>query len=75
MNSVKSIAATFDISTRGKRRKAVLYIIDLLKKIREAEENYMAKVPLNLQSGDAYAAADESVDAIIDAVNCLEDAY
>jgi len=75
MSSVKLITAHLDISTRGKRRKTVLRIIDLLKQIREAEENYMANIPLNLQSGDAYMAADESVDAIIDAVSYLEDAY
>jgi len=64
-----------DVSTRARRRKAVANIIILLKEIREAEETRMVKTPLNLQSGDAYAAADESVDAIIDAVSYLEGAY
>lgn len=64
-----------DVSTRAGRRKAVANIIIMLREIREAEETRMAKTPLNLQSSDAYAAADESVDAIIDAVSCLEDAY
>jgi len=72
---MKSVIASIDVSTRGKRRKAMSGIIDLLKVIREAEENHMAKMPVNLQSGDAYALADESIDAIIEAVSYLEDAY
>jgi hypothetical protein len=50
-------------------------IINLLREIREAEEGYLESMPANLQSGDAYAASDESIDAIIDAVSYLEDAY
>jgi hypothetical protein len=75
MNSPKTIAGPVDVSTRGNRRKAVAGIIGLLREIREAEEKYMAKVPPNLQSSAAYDAADESIDAIIEAVGYLEDAY
>ena len=75
MNFNKDKPALLDVSTRGKRRKAVAGIIELLKEIREAEEGYMTRMPENLQSGDAYAVADNSVDVIIEAVDLLSDAY
>ena len=53
-----------DVSTRGKRRKAMMFAIDLLEKIRHAEERYMERIPLNLRSGSAYFDANYSVNTI-----------
>jgi hypothetical protein len=64
-----------DVSTRGKRRNAMVLVIELLEKIRNAEEQYMEKIPLNLQSGDAYYETECCVDAIIDAIDGLSDTY
>jgi len=75
MGSFKSFAATLDFSTRANRRKAVAVIIGILEKIRIAEESYMDRIPENFQCGDAYAAADYSVDSLIDAIVGLSDAY
>ena len=50
-------------------------VIDLLEKIRHAEELYMERIPLNLRSGDAYLAADYSVDTIIETIIDLLRAY
>jgi hypothetical protein len=72
---MKSLLDSIDVSTRGKRRKAMLLAIELLEKIRHAEELYMERIPPNLQSGDAYATADESVDVLTDAIIGLLDAY
>ena len=47
----------------------------MLEKIRSAEESYLERIPLNLQNGEAYAAADESVDTITDVILALWDAY
>jgi hypothetical protein len=33
---------SIDVSTRGKRRKAMSFAIDLLEKIRNAEERYIS---------------------------------
>jgi hypothetical protein len=66
---------SIDVSTRKKRRKAVVLAIELLKKIRYAEEQYMARVPRNLHSGGAYFASDDSIDAIAGALISLLDAY
>jgi len=75
MKPAKPVDGFLDVSTRGKRRKAVARVVGMLKDVREAEELFMSRVPPNLQGGDAYAAADESVDAIVDAVSSLTDAY
>jgi len=72
---MKSILDSIDVSTRRKRRKAVVFVIELLEKIRHAEERYMERIPLNLQSGNAYFEADYCVDAIIDAIIGLLNAY
>jgi len=64
-----------DISTRPKRRRAVSLIIGLLERIRESEEMYLERVPLNLQDSEIAAAADDSVSYLVDAISSLSDAY
>jgi hypothetical protein len=73
--NMKSFLDFVDVSTRGKRRKAIWLTIELLEKIRHAEERYMQRIPLNLRSGTAYFEADYSVDTIIDAIIELMRAY
>jgi len=75
MCSIKPIAAFLDLSTRKKRRKAIGLVIDILENIRVAEEQCMARMPYNLQGGKAFAAADYSIDIIIEAIAGLSDAY
>ena len=66
---------SIDVSTRRKRRKAVALAIELLKKIRYAEEQYAARVPRNLHPGTTHFAPDDSIDAITGALISLLDAY
>ena len=61
----ESFLDSVDVSTRGKRRKATMLAIDLLEKIRHAEERYLERIPPNLRSGSAYYDADYNVDTII----------
>ena len=75
MHNVKSWVDSLDVSTRGKRRKAVSIVISMLEKIHGAEFDYMERVPMNLQAGDAYAAADYCVDILADSIVLLLDAY
>lgn len=75
MPSFKAVFGAMDISTRPKRRRAVSLIISQLSRIRNAESEYMERIPVNLQNGDAYAAADDSVDLLTDAIIYLMDAY
>ena len=68
-NTIKSFLDSIDVSTRGRRRKAMwLVVIELLEKIRHAEEQYMGRIPLNLRAGSAYFDADYSVDTMIAAI-------
>ena len=70
-----SVFGALDITARPKRRRAVSLIITELSRIRQAEEAYMERIPMNMQGGDAYAAADYSVDLLTDAIISLMDAY
>jgi hypothetical protein len=69
------INGSLDVSSRGKRRKAVELVIYTLGLVRAAEEHYLDRIPLNLQGGDAYSASENSIDSIFDAVDILSDAY
>jgi len=71
----ESFLNSIDVSTRGNRRKAMAFVIELLEKIRNAEEQYMEKIPSNLQSGDSYCDAECCVEAIIDVIDSLSDTY
>lgn len=64
-----------DISTRPKRRIAVSKIVRLLNLIYSEEEEYLNRIPLNLQGGNAYDAAEDSLSCLIDAIDSLSDAY
>ena len=64
-----------DISSRPKRRRAVSLIISQLSLIRDQEEFYRDRIPDNLAAGEAFAAADDSIDLLSDAILCLSDAY
>ena len=75
MKHSKAFFASLDVSSRDKRRKAVGLVIDILEKIRLAEEVYMERMPVNLQGSEAYADADYSLDNVIDAIIGLSDAY
>jgi hypothetical protein len=75
MPSFHSAFGALDISTRPKRRRAVSLIITLLSRIRQAESDYLERIPPNLTGGDAHAAADDSIDLVTDAIVNLMDAY
>lgn len=75
MPTFTSLFGTVDISTRPKRRRIVSLITTELSLIRNAEEAYLERIPLNLKDGDAYAAAQDSVDLLTDAIVSLMEAY
>jgi 2',3'-cyclic-nucleotide 2'-phosphodiesterase (5'-nucleotidase family) len=75
MSPSDSPFSAIDISTRPKRRRAVSHIITLLSRIRQAESDYLERIPQNLTGSDAYVAADESIDIVTDAIAYLMDAY
>ena len=75
MNRIKAIFDSIDVSTRGKRRKAVSLIVDLLDNIQKAEQMYLDRFPHNLQAGDAYELSEFSVELVTEAIGSLIDAY
>lgn len=64
-----------DISTRPNRRKAVSRIVGVLSLIYSNEVDYMNRIPINLQGGETYAAAEESSEMLAEAIESLMDAY
>jgi len=64
-----------DYSTRRKRRAAVNRLTRQLLLIKEAEENYAAKIPDNLQGSSVHDLAEQTVSILDEAVDLLESAY
>ena len=64
-----------DISTRPKRRQAILRISGVLSIIYAQELEYMNRIPLNLNGGRAHDAAGDSLYYLTNAIFALEEAY
>jgi hypothetical protein len=64
-----------DVSTKRKRRKAISLIIELLARVRYAEEYSLHRIPLNLQGGEAFLEAEEAVDCLDEAICVLANAF
>jgi len=65
---------SIDVSTRNRRREAMALAIELLDKIRHAEERHMEMSPLNMQLSWDHLEAKYNIDAIISATTGLENA-
>jgi hypothetical protein len=63
------------IGCRGGRRKETASIISRLEQILDAEECYCSNIPESLQSGPAYDAASQAVDALDQAIGLLTEAF
>jgi hypothetical protein len=63
------------LSSRGLRRKAARDIAAALTRILDAEESYLGNIPENLTSGPAYAASEQTVELLSEAIECLSEAY
>jgi hypothetical protein len=75
MQSIKAVFASADLSSRGKRRKVVALVIGLLERIRAEEQMLIVRMPLNLQSSEAYDAADYSIGMLDDAIDVVSSVY
>ena len=75
MQSIKVALASADLSSRGKRRKVVKLVIDLLERIRAEEQKFIVRMPLNLQSSDAYDTAEYSIDVLNEAIDVVSSVY
>jgi len=68
-------SGTLDLSTRPNRRQAVALIIMWLCRVSSAEESYLNRIPNNLRSSNAYAASEDSITLLTEAITALLDAY
>jgi ribosomal protein S7 len=73
--SIDHFINSINVSTRGKRRKALCIAIKLLEIIRQAEEDNINNFHQNFWNSDAFANADYSLDILTDAICSLVDAY
>jgi len=71
----KARVAAPDYSTRGKRRAALRYHAGQVEAIRDAEETYRDNIPETLQGGQRYDDADQTVEALDEAVDALSRAF
>jgi len=71
----KPKAATPDYSTRGKRRNAVRHFIEQIEAVRDAEDAYRENIPENLQGGQAYDNAAQTVSALDEGIEALSMAF
>jgi hypothetical protein len=62
-------------STRQRRRKALVSLIVQLEEICDAEKQYLDNIPINLQNGDRYEAAEQAYTALEEALALLYQAY
>jgi hypothetical protein len=63
------------IATRRDRRGALKSIIPMIVTIRDAEEEYLGRIPENLGSGAAYESAESAVSILDEAIALLEEAF
>jgi len=64
-----------DYTERRKRRVAVNHLIGQLSLIIDAEQNYLASIPENLQGSSLYENAEHTVSVLEEATDLLESAY
>ena len=75
LKKLKAKAAAPDYSTRGKRRAALRYHAEQVDAIRDAEETYKDNIPETLQAGQRYCDADQTFEALDNAVDALSRAF
>lgn len=62
-------------STRKYRRKALASVIIQLENICDAEKQYWDNIPINMQNGERYEAAEQAYTAMEEALELLYQAY
>jgi len=62
-------------STRRRRREEIGRIADRVEELMDEESTYLQNIPENLQGGQRYSAAEETVEALAEACDLLRGAY
>ena len=71
----KTIKKPDSSSTRQRRRKALASLILQLEEICDAEKQYWDNIPINMQNGERYEAAEHAYTAMEEALSLLYQAY
>jgi hypothetical protein len=75
MMTTKNLFMSADLSSRGKRRKVVILVIDLLMRIRTAEQTLIERMPLNLHGSTAYDTAEYAIDILDEVIDVISSVY
>jgi type VI protein secretion system component VasA len=70
-----ALLTSIDVSSRRKRRAATNIVIELLIKIRFAEQEHLSRMPLHFYGNADYIAAEDTIDTLIAATVALSEAY
>jgi hypothetical protein len=71
----RAFIESIDLSTRKKRRQAAGLAAHFILLICHNEEAYQQRIPQNLRDGDAFAAAEETIEMLTFSIDFLTDAY
>jgi hypothetical protein len=61
--------------TRRLRRNGMELLIAHIEAIRDAEQDYLDAIPINLETSPMHVAAEETISTLDDALNNLYDAF
>jgi len=75
MMTTKNLFMSADLSSRGKRRKVVILVIDLLKRIRTAEQTLIERMPFNLHGSTAYETTEYTIDILDEVIDVISSVY
>lgn len=73
--SKKAAVASKSTFTKKKRRNTVRMVIRQLEQVRDAEEQAMDNTPDSFRESDNFAASEESLSKLEEAIGILEDIY
>jgi len=74
-NFAASSKASFDLSTRQKRRTALKALVLQLEQLMAAEQRCRDNIPSNLQGSVVYDTADQYVSSLEEAIELLNGIY
>ena len=75
VKSSKTAAPADSLATRRLRRDAVNAIVSKMEQLVSAEESYRDRIPANLQNSMVYDAAEESIAAMYEIIELLQEVY
>jgi hypothetical protein len=69
------VSASFHVTTRRQRKRAISIMIQILKILSSAEKQHMDNIPDHQLGSSQYDDAEQAICALDEALDCLEGAY